>query len=198
MGRAGRQWLKAADANGDGNVSQAEWRQFSIVSSERAATLAARQQKASQAKGAAARATPRQTFLVPMNDGAKLATDVYLPAGKGPFPVILTRTPYSKTKETIIAPTDNFTQHGYVFVIQDMRGRYASEGENLPHVGCGWGEHQDGVETVAWILKQPWCNGKLGTHGGSAMGTTQNLLAGAAPRGLTAQYILYAPAEPVF
>ena len=76
-----------------------------------------------------------------------------------------------------------------------MRGRFDSEGENLPFVGCGWGEHRDGAESVAWINQQKWANGKIGTVGGSAGGITQNLLAGVAPQGLTAQYITVAAAS---
>lgn len=135
------------------------------------------------------KAPQKQTFKVAMGDGVHLATDVYLPRGKGPFPVILTRTPYfraggGKTNEAI-----GLTRQGYAFVVQDMRGRFESEGENIPFVGCGWTKHQDGVETLAWIRSQAWCNGKIGTLGGSAMGITQNLLAGAATNGPVAQYI---------
>jgi len=126
---------------------------------------------------------PKETFHVAMRDGAKLATDVYLPEGKGPFPVILARTPYSRVKHS-------FAAAGYATVVQDMRGRFDSEGENIPFIGCGWGEHQDGVDTIEWIRKQKWCNGKIGTIGGSAGGITQNLLAGAASAsGPVAQYI---------
>ena len=128
-----------------------------------------------------------QTVQIAMRDGVKLATDIYLPRGDGPFPVVLARTPYSRVKHNEGAA--NFAAGGYVFVNQDMRGRFDSEGENLPFVGCGWGEHQDGVDTIAWLKQQKWCNGNIGTIGGSAGGITQNLLAGAAPDGLKAQYI---------
>lgn len=134
-----------------------------------------------------AKAANKQTFMVPMSDGAKLATDMYLPEGKGPFPVILTRTPYNKNNA--IKMMDKVVSGGYVGVAQDMRGRFASEGQNMPFIGCGWADHQDGADTVAWLLKQEWCNGKIGTLGGSAGGITQNLMAGAAPKGLTVQHI---------
>ena len=135
----------------------------------------------------------KKTEKLAMRDGIKLATDIYMPRGAGPFPVILARTPYNRTKHNDSAP--NFAAGGYVFVNQDMRGRFESEGENIPFIGCGWGEHQDGVDTVAWIKQQPWCNGCIGTIGGSAGGITQNLLAGAAPGALKAQYISVAPAD---
>ena len=131
--------------------------------------------------------------MVAMGDGVKLATDVYLPQGSGPFPVVFTRTPYDRLKAEGMAP--GLVSAGYALVAQDMRGRFASGGENLPFIGCGWVEHQDGAESIAWINKQNWANGKICTVGGSAAGITQNLLAGAAPRGLTAQYITVAAAS---
>ena len=131
-------------------------------------------------------AQEKSTHMVAMSDGVKLATDVYMPRGKGPFPVILTRTPYNKSHQRWGAAV---ATGGYVVVAQDMRGRFASGGENVPFVGCGWGKYRDGSETVAWIMKQSWCNGKIGTIGGSAGGITQNLLACTAPKGLKAQYI---------
>ncbi|TAN36786.1 MAG: CocE/NonD family hydrolase [Verrucomicrobia bacterium] len=140
----------------------------------------------------------QETFRVAMRDGARLATDVYLPDDKGPFPVILVRTPYSRI-QMAKGPAENMVNNGFAYVIQDSRGRFDSEGENLPFVGCGWGEHQDGVDTLAWIQQQPWCNGKIGTEGGSAMGITQNLLAGAGAgtNGLTVQHVNVA-AESLF
>ncbi len=137
-------------------------------------------------------APPRkQTVMLRMSDGVRLATDVYLPGGKGPFPVILSRTPYNKNR----GRPARFLRQGCAVVRQDMRGRFGSGGENLPFIGCGWADHPDGAETVAWIARQRWCNGKIGTFGGSAGGITQNLLAGAAPKGLTCQYITVAAAS---
>lgn len=137
---------------------------------------------------------PKQIFRVAMRDGVKLATDVYLPEGKGPFPVIFTRTPYSRVGHG--GGMVGFVRAGAACVVQDMRGRFDSEGENLPFAACGWGEHQDGVDTLTWIRQQPWCNGKIATIGGSAGGITQNLLAGATTTNApTAQYITVAAAS---
>ncbi len=135
----------------------------------------------------------RETVMLPMRDGKRLATDIYRPRGGGPYAVVLTRTPYDRTKRG--GEAEGFTRDGLAFVSQDMRGRFASEGENLPFVGCGWGACQDGVDTLAWLRRQPWCDGRIGTVGGSAGGITQNLLAGAAPEGLRAQYITVAAAS---
>jgi len=126
-----------------------------------------------------------KTYQMAASDGTKLATDVTLPEGKGPWPVILSRTPYNRRRSNGRFATSG----GYAYVVQDMRGRFDSQGKNIPFIGCGWHEHTDGADTVAWLLKQPWCNGKIGTLGASAGGITQNLLAGTAPKGLVSQYI---------
>jgi predicted acyl esterase len=151
------------------------------------------------AKIAAAAVTPTSTVMVPMRDGTLLATDIYLPAGDGPWPVALARTPYGRTDFRNPSgghggiPSISFLTNGMALVVQDVRGTGASKGEALFPVNEGWGEHQDGLDTVNWIRSQPWCNGKLATYGGSALGTTQLLLAGAGPQGVVGQYIRSAP-----
>jgi len=133
----------------------------------------------------------KQTVMVPMRDGVQLATDVYLPEGEGPFPVILLRNPYNK--DILVGVGADGARRGYAVVGQDTRGRFASEGENLPFVGDGWWEnHADGVDTLEWIVKQPWCNGKIGTTGGSALGITQLAMAGTGTELVTCQHITVA------
>lgn len=129
----------------------------------------------------------KQTVMVLMRDGTRLATDLFLPAGAGPFPTILIRTPYNKDAGAGLGAEG--VRRGYAVVIQDTRGRFASEGSNLPFYGDGWDPYWDGFDTVAWLREQPWHNGKLGTWGGSAVGITQLLLAGAGTPGVTAQHI---------
>jgi len=126
-----------------------------------------------------------QTHMVPMRDGVKLATDVRPGKGEGPWPVVLLRTPYSR-KVTIGGLEE------CAIVTQDVRGRFDSEGHARPFFDDGWGEHQDGLDTVKWILAQPWCNGKIGTTGASALGITQNMLAGTNPPGVLCQHIMVA------
>jgi putative CocE/NonD family hydrolase len=114
--------------------------------------------------------------MVPMRDGVKLATDVYRPAKNGVavdqrLPVILTRTPYDK--ETARVMGEYYATHDYVFVAQDTRGRYKSEG--IWHMLTDDG--QDGVDCAAWIGKQAWFSGKIGTIGTSYVGGTQHALA---------------------
>src|SRR5260221_14041881 len=86
--------------------------------------------------------------MVPMRDNVRLATDLYLP-GEGKFPAILARTPYDKTGEKGNAAY--YSAHGYVYVAQDTRGRYASEGTWKFLVD----DARDGEEAVNWIAKQP-------------------------------------------
>jgi uncharacterized protein len=114
-----------------------------------------------------ARLSAKETVMLPMRDGVKLATDIHKSKGATPSPVILGRTPYNKNALDAIG--DQAIKHGYVFVVQDCRGRFGSEGENLPFDLDG----PDGFDTLEWIAKQPWCNGKIGTWGGSAGAITQ-------------------------
>ncbi len=141
-----------------------------------------------QEAAAFGKVAPPETAFIAMSDGVRLATDVYLPAGTGPFPTVLLRTPYGRSARQ----SAHIVGLGIAVVVQDMRGRFDSEGENLPFHGCGWTEHRDGADTVAWIRQQPWSDGQVGSAGGSAGGITQNLLAAAAPEGLAAQYIAVA------
>ena len=71
-----------------------------------------------------------EDYMVAMRDGVKLATTVYLPQGEGPFPVVLTRTPYNKAPYA--NRTSRYTDDGFAFVVQDCRGRFASEGDYVP------------------------------------------------------------------
>jgi len=125
----------------------------------------------------------KQIFAVAMRDGVKLGTDVYLPSTNGAFPVLLTRTPYNKALG--VGQGEDGARHGCATVIQDTRGRFASEGANLPFDS----DVEDGYDTVEWILKQPWCNGKVGTFGGSAGAITQMQLASSGNRNVLSQHL---------
>jgi uncharacterized protein len=117
-----------------------------------------------------------------LRDGVILRGDVYHPEGDARRPVLLERTPYGKGAGT--AP-NRFVQkaldRGYAVFVQDVRGRYASDGVFDPYRQEG----QDGYDTVEWIAAQPWSNGKIGTYGLSYPGATQWLLAVEAPPHLT-------------
>ena len=115
-------------------------------------------------------------LMVPMRDGVRLATDVYLPTTDGvvigeKLPVILTRTPYNKAADE--REGRYFASHGYAFVTQDTRGRYGSEG--IWHWMTDDG--RDGFDSCAWIGKQSWSNGKVGMIGTSYVGGTQHAVA---------------------
>jgi len=86
--------------------------------------------------------------MVPMRDGVKLAADIYLPDEKGPFPVLLCRTPYNK--KHIKDEAKFYGHHGYAVVVMDSRGIYASQGEWRPYVNEG----KDGYDTQQWIGRQ--------------------------------------------
>ena len=113
--------------------------------------------------------------MLTMRDGARLATDIYRPgrngaAVEGKFPVILERTPYNKDGGANTA--SYFVPRGYVFVVQDVRARYKSEGRWRPIAD----DPNDGHDTAAWIGSQPWADG-IGTIGTSYAGATQHALA---------------------
>ncbi len=121
-------------------------------------------------------AAPASTVMVPMRDGVRLATDVYLPARDGhpvaeKLPTILTRTPYGRTGSDGLGRY--FAQRGYAVVAQDTRGRYDSEG--IWHMLTDDGP--DGADTAAWIVGQPWSDGQIGMFGTSYVGGTQHALA---------------------
>lgn len=118
-----------------------------------------------------------ESVMLPMRDGVKLATECFLPNTRPPYPVIVTRTYYGRTTKPDNGLVKRFTSRGFAFVIQDVRGRFGSEGKDMAFSDDGWGDRQDGADTIAWVAKQPWCNGKIGTWGGSALGIVQVLMA---------------------
>ncbi len=130
-----------------------------------------------------------ETHMVSMRDGVLLATDVYLPSGEGPWPTILVRTPYGRGGAGL------FDDWGYAVVTQDMRGFGDSEGVKRPFESDGWGDLQDGYDIIEWIANQSWSDGKVGTFGGSALGITQNLMAGSYPPHLICQHIQVAASD---
>ena len=106
-----------------------------------------------------------------MRDGTVLISDVYRPEAPGPFPVLLTRTPYDRAGGA--ADARLLASHGYIVVVQDTRGRYASQGEFYPFRH----ETDDGYDTVEWAAALEGSNAKVGMYGGSYVGATQMLAA---------------------
>jgi uncharacterized protein len=126
------------------------------------------------------RLTVERDVATPMRDGTVLYADVYRPHAAGRYPVILLRTPYNKALPRIaylqLDPM-RAASRGYALVVQDTRGRFASEGVFYPFRH----EAEDGYDTVEWAASQPWSDGKVGMYGASYMGATQWLAALAKP-----------------
>lgn len=135
--------------------------------------------------------TVERDVPVTMRDGVVLAADVYRPSGSGEFPVLIERTPYNKAEssETKFGAGEYYAARGYACVIQDVRGRFGSNGDFYPFRDDGDGERRDGYDTVEWAAEQPWSNGKIGTIGGSYSGATQYRMLSARPPHLVAQFI---------
>jgi uncharacterized protein len=120
----------------------------------------------------------KQTFQVPMRDGIRLATDVYGAEPNLRKPLLLLRTPYDKNRSESTARRQ--AAAGYVAVVQDTRGAFASEGLYIHHNN----DDQDGFDTFEWIYRQPWSNGHAGMWGSSHPGAVQWLAAAERSYGL--------------
>jgi putative CocE/NonD family hydrolase len=109
-----------------------------------------------------------KNVMVPMRDGIRLATDVYRPSAPGTYPVILTRTPYDKDSSSEEGAF--FAQNGYVYIVQDTRGRSASEGTFDIYIQ----DDTDGFDASAWLTGQPWFSPDQGfaLYGGSYLAST--------------------------
>jgi putative CocE/NonD family hydrolase len=109
--------------------------------------------------------------MVPMRDGVRLATDVHLPQGADRVPAVLVRLPYDKCGRYTFMPqiAPFFRDRGYAFVVQDVRGKFRSEGETVAFVR----EVEDGYDTLEWLVSQAWCDGNVGMWGDSYYGFTR-------------------------
>ncbi len=139
-----------------------------------------------------------RTRMVAVRDGVRLATDIHLPDGIGPFPVILERTPYGRdaasrsevtARDASPLPREEFarifTRAGYAVVFQDNRGRHGSEGRFVKYLS----DAEDGFDTCAWLLRQDFCDGRICTMGLSYAAHTQAALGCLDPPGLVAQVL---------
>lgn len=129
-----------------------------------------------------------------MRDGVVLRADIYRPVGAGPWPVLLTRLPYGKNLPLLAAVMDPVgkARRGFLVVVQDTRGRYASDGEWEPWTF----ESDDGYDTVRWAAALPGSNGSVGMFGPSYLGNTQWMAALAKPPELKAISPMVTWAEP--
>ena len=135
-----------------------------------------------------------EDIMMPARDGICLATRVFYPSGKGPFPVILIRNPYTPVNDN-----DYMTQgfllfllYGYAVVYQNVRGVFDSQGEWLPFEN----ERNDSLDAARWVAAQPFCDGNIATYGGSYLGHVQWSIADLAPPELKTMYISVFGGDP--
>ena len=129
---------------------------------------------------------------VPMRDGVTLSADIYRPNTTEPVPVILVRTPYDNGVAGQVAAGKKWAARGYAYVVQDVRGRGESDGTFYPLVT----EAKDGYDSIEWLARQPWSNGRVGMMGGSYLGWVQVYAAGLNPPGLKAIIPSVTPPDP--
>lgn len=125
---------------------------------------------------------------VVLSDGTRLSADVYRPREPGKYPVVLRRTPYDNRLDF---DGEYFAQHGYVYVVVDVRGRHDSQGDFYPYRD----DARDGYEVIEWAARQPWANGRVGTIGDSYPGFNQWLAAAETPPSLQAMVVRVAPSD---
>lgn len=131
--------------------------------------------------------------MMPARDGVRLATDIFRPAidgepAPGAFPAIVVRSPYNHRADgpsSQVAHGEFFASHGFLYVVQDCRGRFASEGR-FELLG---NEDVDGYDTVEWVAGLPFCNGSVGTQGTSLRAWNQHATSAMRPPHLKCMWI---------
>ena len=132
-----------------------------------------------------------KSIMIPLRDGTNLATDLYFPSTKSDtYPIILMRTPYNK--KLLKEYGEFYSKQGYVTAIQDVRGKYGSEGDWTPYKTEG----KDGYDAIEWLASQKWSNGKVGMVGGSYSGSVQLAAAIESPPHLVTIIPNITPATP--
>lgn len=123
--------------------------------------------------------------MVPSGEeGVRLLTRIYLPEGDGPFPTVVTRTPYVWGEGDYIADGRAYARHGIAYVQQDCRGKGGSEGFFSPNVN----ERADGIALYEWLAEQPWC-GDIGIFGSSYTALTGWLVGDSIPDKVKGMYL---------
>ena len=119
---------------------------------------------------------------VPMRDGVQLQADVLRPSAAGRFPTLVYRTPYDRKRSEENEVVTEALSRGYAVVLEDVRGRYGSQGDFVPYANEG----RDGYDTIEWAASQSWSTGDVGTFGLSYPGAVQWLAAVESPPHLKA------------
>ncbi len=118
-----------------------------------------------------------EQISVKARDGVRLATWITKPAGEGPWPALLARSPYPNLRPLFRLQCELYVRYGYACVLQDARGRGLSEGDWIPFAN----ERNDGIDTVRWLVAEHWTDGNVGLIGASYLGFVQWVLADALP-----------------
>ena len=141
--------------------------------------------------------THEKNLEIAMRDGTILRANITRPNVEGKFPVLIERTPYNKEagSENGVGSPQFFAQRGYAVIIQDVRGRFASDGDFYPFRDDGAGINRDGYDTIEWAAVQPWADGNVGTIGGSYSGATQYRNALSRPPHLRAMFVRESSAD---
>ena len=134
----------------------------------------------------------KRYIKIPMHDGIKLVADLYYPKSKEKFPLLVFRTPYERDSQDYRDSAKYFSSNGFGVLSVDVRGRGDSEGDFIPY----FNEGVDGYNLMKWAVKQPWCNGEIGTYGGSYSARIQWLTAILNPPGLKTMISIVSPSDP--
>ena len=131
-----------------------------------------------------------QHIMIPMRGGVELSSYIYIPDGKGPWPVLMEQRYASLRAKGTRLSFAEMASHGYVVCGVNFRGSQKSEGTWVAYRDLQWGEKRDGYDVVEWLAKQPWSTGKIGTFGSSQAGYAQNYLAITQPPHLVCQFMI--------
>lgn len=134
----------------------------------------------------------RRDVRIPLRDGVTLSADLYRPAEAGRYPAIVVRTPYMKNTKANHENGCYYARHGYAVLIVDVRGRGDSDGTFIPYRNEG----DDGYDCIEWTAEQDWCDGNVGTMGGSYLGRIQWLTAIKQPPHLKTMIVSVTPSDP--
>jgi len=129
---------------------------------------------------------------VPMRDGVQVVADLYAPQTADSVPTIVVRTPYGRSSDGNVEQGRWFAARGYAVLVVDVRGRGDSDGAFMPYRNEGI----DGYDVIEWAARQPWCDGNVGTLGGSYLGKVQWLTALTHPPHLKAMVPIVSPSDP--
>ncbi len=134
----------------------------------------------------------KRFIKIPMRDGVSLVGDIFYPPSGSKFPALVFRTPYDRDTKSYRDNAKFFASNGFAVVNVDVRGRGDSEGDFVTYVNEGL----DGYDLIKWVHDQDWCNGNIGTYGGSYSARIQWLSAVLSPPGLRAMVSVVVPSDP--